>query len=683
MAKNTTLALYKSRWGRVLVFSIAFIATVLLSNTYVPHPATLFPAVGLSLSFLFIEGIEFWPVVFVAALIANLILGLPLAYLIVGPLAQTIQALVGAGLMRKADIDPLFRRAQDMLFLIGIILITSTILPTFGVLLAHSFPLGPQNANVAWDTRYMGNVLCLLVLTPFFLRWFAKPRFSRTPAEIFETFFIFLLLIGIDMAILFGDLTPFVRSTLFYLMLMPLFWIALRLRPRFVTLALLITSIFTLLGLYIGTRVPPAALFTIDLFQIEEFLIVLAIIFFVMVSIEEDRRLNSNLLRSQVGTLENAMYRIQSESKAKNDFIAILAHELRNPLAPVVTAIDLMKLRHEHEPEEIELLAMMEERMNTVRRLLDDLLDVSRIIEGKISLQKEKTNLTEVVRHAIVSTSHLFKERHQPLVFDVPLEPLYVHGDSVRLEQIFSNLLTNASKYSEAGKQVSLVVSNTTDTATVVVIDRGLGIAAEGIDKIFEPFHQASYTQLNKKGLGIGLALVKAFVDMHDGSVRAESAGPGKGSTFTVTLPINNVEIFPEKNDAPDDRPMFSILPARESHKKTILVVDDNDAAASNLGRLLELKNCVVSYAYDGAQAIRQAIDLVPEIIILDIGLPDRDGYSVAKYLRERGYTGKLIALTGFSTTDAREKGKVAGFDHYLIKPISLNELMSVIQDSK
>jgi CheY-like chemotaxis protein len=251
----------------------------------------------------------------------------------------------------------------------------------------------------------------------------------------------------------------------------------------------------------------------------------------------------------------------------------------------------------------------------------------------------------------------------------------------VRLEQVFSNLIANASKYSPSGAPITIQLRSTPKEVEISVSDKGMGIEESALEKIFTPFHQGESVQQNKKGLGIGLALVRGFVDMHDGTVIAESAGLGKGSTFTVTLPS-----VPTKKDEPSPKQTIhkkqTFMPSEPTKSgPRVLVVDDNEAAASGMGRLLDLKGCTVFYAYDGEHAIKEAEEAEPDVILLDIGLPDMDGYTVARTIRTQGYQGRLIALTGFSTDDARAKGASAGFDHYLIKPIGFEEIKQVIPE--
>ena len=686
--RRAFIALQPRHFRVAILLGVSFLVVMWLSERFIPHPATLFPASAIALSVLFLQGIEFWPVVYLTALIGYLLLGVQPVFIIILPIAQALQAVVGAYLLRKAQIDPLLRRSRHIFLLTAILLVVSLIVPSITSFadalntMATSIP----STAVPWLLRYIGTFFCLLIFTPFLLRWLAKPRFSRTPIEAIETISVFALLIIIDFFLFLEGVAVLGGIPVVYFMLVPLFWIALRLRPRFITLALLITSLFAICGLYFGPMPLGAELFTSRLYQIEELLIVLAAIFLIITTLEEDRRLNSNLMHSQMATLENAVARISSESNAKNDFIAILGHELRNPLAPIVSGIDFLKLKNSGNPEETETLVMMEERMRTVRRLLDDLLDISRITEGKIALKKEVISLQTIIRRSIISTTHLIKERHQALNFKAPKERLFIEGDPVRIEQVFSNLITNSSKYSDAGEQITITMRKRDDQAEIVVSDMGVGIETDLLDKIFTPFHQVDSGARSKKGLGIGLALVRSFVEMHKGSIVATSEGSGKGSQFTLLFPLIEDDGSTDASEETARRVASSeradqVRDEKKSDGPRVLVVDDNDAAASGMGRLLELKGCTVFYAYNGKQAIEEAMNTSPDIILLDIGLPDQDGYTVAKTIRARGFRGRLIALTGFSNEDARLKGRDAGFEHYLVKPAGFADLKRVIPE--
>ena len=520
-------------WRTAAILLLAYLVVYELAAYLLPDSVELHPATALALVTLFFGGIRLWPAVFLTALVGAVLAQLPILSIIAVPIAVTLQAVAGAYLLDSTRIDPLFRRYRDTFFMLGIILVISLISPSFEALVNA---LRHTSYNIVdWSESYTATLFCFLIITPFVLRWITKLRFRRTPVEMLEMVLIFAALIGIDYALFIHGISAIVGIPLAYMLLIPLFFISLRLRPRFVTLALFITSLFGIFGTLLHfSPVPLPDRF----FGVESFMIAIAIIFYIVVSQEEDRRVTTGLIRSQVGTLENAVARIKSESNAKNDFIAILAHELRNPLAPIVSGIEVLRLKGIGDSEDAETLDIMADRITTVRRLLDDLLDISRITEGKIALKHETLELKSALERAIFSTDHHRKELHQSLSFKIPPTPLHIAGDPVRIEQIFSNLLTNASKYSNSGDTISLIVRPQDRIVEIEVSDKGVGIAPESLDTIFLPFQQIEQGKRSQKGLGIGLALVRNLVELHRGSVTAMSDGAGKGSRFIVRLPL-------------------------------------------------------------------------------------------------------------------------------------------------
>ncbi|MEK7109534.1 MAG: ATP-binding protein [Patescibacteria group bacterium] len=631
---------YSGREWRIAgVLLVSSAAVSVIAAHYLPAAVALYPAVALALGALFFGGMRIFPAAYGAMLAACALTGVAAPFIVILPVAATAQAVAGAYLLRALRVDPLFRRYRDTFYFTVTVFAASFIGPTLGIF-----------AGADWGQAYAASLFCFFVITPFILRWFTKPRFSRTLREAVEIGAVFAVLLGINVLFFVGGVQTVSGVSVAYILLVPLLFIALRLRPRFVTLALLITALFAIAA--------PAG----NLFEVELFLIALSIISLTVASLEEELRVNANLMHSQFATLENAVSRVSSESKAKNDFIAVLAHELRNPLAPIVSALELLKLKGTHDEDDVRAFDMMTERMGVVRHLLDDLLDISRISEHKVVLKQETVNLEVVLEHAVLSTNHHRKQRHQQLVFRAPKTPLLVRGDPVRLEQIFSNLLTNASKYSDSGDTITLSAQQKDSTAEIEVSDEGLGLSPGALETIFIPFHQLEQSERSMKGLGIGLALVRSFVEMHGGTVAAASDGPGLGSRFTVSLPL-----------------FHSGIPSIKRRGAAALVVDDNDAASGSLGRLLELEGCSVMYAYDTAQAVEQGMRLSPDIIFINTGMPHQDGYAVANTLRGRGFKGHLVALAGSLDKGAGEPGAEGVFGHFLLKPPGLSEVKRVL----
>jgi signal transduction histidine kinase/ActR/RegA family two-component response regulator len=371
--------------------------------------------------------------------------------------------------------------------------------------------------------------------------------------------------------------------------------------------------------------------------------------------------------------------RLREADRRKDDFLAMLAHELRNPLAPVLTAVQLM---HRKQPEGLDTereREVVERQVHHMRRLVDDLLDVSRVTRGKIHLQKHPLDLVVAVGRALEVVRPYIKERGHTLCAELPPGQVWTEADPVRFEQVLTNLLHNAAKYSEPGGRITLTLAREAGEAVVRVADTGTGIPADALPHLFEPFMQVARTlDRAQGGLGLGLTLVKRLVEMHGGRVEAASEGVGRGSVFTVRLPLlpeARVPVAPE-----DTRPEPEVLDA----SRRVLVVDDNVDAAELLAEVLELDGHEVVVAHDGLAALERVGSFAPEVVFLDIGLPGLDGYEVARRVRQRpgGKALKLVALTGYGQASDRQRSREAGFDVHLVKPVELDTVRALVADA-
>lgn len=358
---------------------------------------------------------------------------------------------------------------------------------------------------------------------------------------------------------------------------------------------------------------------------------------------------------------------------AKDQFLAMLGHELRNPLAPIVSALGLLAARADPTIERERVV--MDRQVKHLVRLVDDLLDVSRIVRGKLELRRETVNLSDALSDAVEAVSTLLEHAHQKLELTLPEPPLFVRGDRTRLAQVFANLLTNAAKYSDPGGTISISVASSGNLVEVVVKDTGVGIPKELVPRVFDLFEQGDRTlDRSAGGLGLGLAIVKSIVALHGGAVLASSAGPGRGSEFSVQLPLyRQGTVGPRTRES---RPQ----PVAQSRKR-ILVVDDNVDGAELLARSLDAMGHLTRTAHDGLEALQQVRDFAPEVILLDIGLPIMDGYEVARRLRELDLKQQpaLIALTGYGQQSDYERSRGEGFAHHLVKPIETAQLAALL----
>ena len=365
---------------------------------------------------------------------------------------------------------------------------------------------------------------------------------------------------------------------------------------------------------------------------------------------------------------KNAEQALVESDRRKSDFLAMLAHELRNPLAPIRNGVDFLRQAGGGHAKVPALLNMMDRQITQVVRLIDDLMDVSRISRGKIELRREHFELAPVINQAVEAAQPSYDHMKQDLTVTLPARPVRLSGDPARLAQVIGNLLNNACKFSDRGGHVNVTVERNADQAIVRVRDNGIGIAAKDRERIFEMFTQLDTAIARSKGgLGIGLTLVKDLVEMHGGAVEVHSEGLGRGSEFVLRLPVleDQVPLLQE----PHVRPAGFI-------QRRVLVVDDNADVTDMLAALLEFSGHQVDIAHDGVEAVEAAIRIRPNAVLLDIGVPRLDGYGAARQIREKLGNGVLlIAITGWGQDEDRHRAREAGFDQHMTKPVDYDKL--------
>ncbi len=370
---------------------------------------------------------------------------------------------------------------------------------------------------------------------------------------------------------------------------------------------------------------------------------------------------------------------LKTADRRKDEFLATLAHELRNPLAPIRIALEIMRRGDDKEKEQ-KARKIVERQISYIVRLVDDLLDVSRISQGKIELQIERIELRTAIEMAVETTRSAIESGGHELEINLPDAPVYLDADPLRLSQIFLNLLTNAAKFCEPNGKISIIAETGDNRLAVCVKDSGFGIAPDKLPHIFGMFTQIERSaQRGQGGLGIGLSLVKSLTEMHGGTVEAESEGEGKGCTFTVRLPLaknQKPKKSPKKQIAADAEKTVS--PAKPESRK-VLVVDDNKDAAEMMRVWLTLDGHEVRTAFDGKTAVKTAAQFKPEVCLLDIGLPDINGYEVARQIRKKLPSALLVALTGWGQDEDRRRAKDAGFDAHLVKPVEIEAVEELL----
>ena len=358
----------------------------------------------------------------------------------------------------------------------------------------------------------------------------------------------------------------------------------------------------------------------------------------------------------------------------KDEFLAMLSHELRNPLSAIFNALHILRLEDTENPIQRKAKIVLERQLGQLAHLIDDLLDVSRVITGRIQLHRERLEMRGIVERALESVRSLIEQRKHELSVSLPAEPVWLQGDATRLEQVVVNLLNNAAKYTDEGGQIWLTVEQERGEVVVRVWDTGVGIAPELLPRIFDLFTQADRTlDRSQGGLGIGLSLVQKLVELHGGTVEAHSAGLGHGSEFIVRLPA----LSPE-GESIIARVETAKQPAQTSR---VLVVDDNMDAADMLVMMLQMFGHEVQAAYTGQTALEMAVEYQPDVVLLDIGLPDMNGYEVARHLRQQPQTKdvRLIAMTGYGQDSDRQRSEEAGCEHHLVKPVDPQKLQDLL----
>jgi PAS domain S-box-containing protein len=378
--------------------------------------------------------------------------------------------------------------------------------------------------------------------------------------------------------------------------------------------------------------------------------------------------------------MENELRRVAADlseaARRKDEFLATLAHELRNPLAPIRNGLEIMKMAGSDIGAVEKARSMLERQLEQMVRLVDDLMDLSRISRGKIELKRERVQLAAVVENAVETSRPLIDLMGQELTLTVPQHPIVVDADMTRLAQVFLNLLNNAAKYSERGGHIWLTVERQGSDVVVSVRDAGIGIPADKLGSVFDMFSQVDRSlERSQGGLGIGLNIVKTLVEMHGGSIEGKSDGPGRGSEFVVRLPVVVEASVPPRPKGGE----------QASHKSSlrILIVDDNRDSADSLAMMLKIMGNDTRTAYDGKEGVVLAEEFRPDVLLFDIGLPKLNGYEACRLIRQQpwGKAAILIAVTGWGSEDDRQRSREAGFDHHMVKPADANTLMKLLAE--
>lgn len=670
---QTTPFFTRSLWIRWLSVLAAY--AILLGLQYLtPLPAAftalIAPAFGLALAAGLLYGMEILPALFAGSIVGHVYSGSSF------PLAAGIALgeIAGVALCIALARRPLSKTQYSLdTILTSLVFIGSTlagtalntIIATSALFAAHLIP--GSTIGYVLVARGGASGLGALVVTSYLLAWLGARSTPISRRNLLEKVAFSSVLIAVN-GLFFWSFTGRSISLIpfLYLTILPLLYAGIRFGHRGKMSALMLMTASAMTGTLAGYGPFFGQPMTTALFGVDLFLGLLAFAYLLFASITEENQRSEAVLAEHTANLERALRKIRSADQAKTDFLATLAHELRNPLAPIVSALDILDQRSGHASEAATIIRT---NIKTVTKLLDDLLDISRISRRKFSLTKEHMNLGDTIARAVAVVRTPLEERGHTFSLALPTEELWIHGDSTRIEQVIINLLNNAARYTERGGSVSLSCVCENDYAVIRVEDNGIGISEEMLEKIFEPFQQADSTGDGTAGLGLGLSLVRTLTELHGGTITAASRGRGRGSLFTLRLPALS------RAQLPLFSPESPLGDTPRPRARDILVVDDNEAAAKGLAMLLRRAGHTVRLAHDGRTALSIARERAPHIMILDIGLPDMDGYELARRLRTNGGDTTLIALSGYGTSEDKAKADEAGFRFHITKPVGIAEL--------
>jgi signal transduction histidine kinase len=652
-----------------------------LSMAFAAEQVTaVWPPTGIALAAVLLFGRRVWPAITVGAFLANLTSGAPAAVALGIAAGNTLEAVIAGWLLQRAlCFSSSLAGIKDVLGLAVFGAGLSTMVSaTVGVTSLCLGGVEPWSKFASlWSLWWLGDAVGDLVIAPLLLTaacslrtWEPGQRVRYAEAAILLVLFSVICLIVFAGAIARGVS----HHPLEYVLFPFIIWAALRFGQLGTSVLTFVAAGIAIWGTLRGFGPFADGSVHESLILLTSYMAVVALTGLLLAATMHERNLVARRQADDHAVTQALYAQLREANRHKDEFLALLGHELRNPLAPIRNGLEVLKLPGADPAITERARQMIERQVEHMVRLVDDLLDVSRIIRGKIELRREAVELATVVARAVESSQPLIEAEGHELTVGWSSEPLWLNGDPVRLAQIVGNLLSNAARYTEKGGRIWLTIGREQQEAVLKVRDTGIGIARDVLPRIFEMFFQAQRnTKDAQGGLGIGLSLVRGLVEMHGGRIDAYSAGPGKGSEFVVRLPLMPSEAGEGRRTEVYDRK--GVPPRR------VLVVDDNQDAADSLAMLLRLDGHHVEAAYDGPSALRQAEENPPGVVFLDLGMPHMDGYELARCLRAQpALQGTLlVAVTGWGQPEDRQRTKEAGFDHHLVKPVERDALRGVL----
>ena len=636
------------------------------------HPTLVLSPGGIALAAILLYGYRASAAIAVAVFAVALFAGAsPLVALVLSA-AGTLAPLAGAYVLRNFLVfSASLQRLVDISGILVAAVLSAAISATLemGAFFLAGLTADTLSSSI-WLTHWVGDMLGVVLFAPFILKWCTRPLSGRSTKLRIEKYATVAAVSITSFLIFWMPQTHFA----YYFVFMPLTWAALRTGQRGTSLSLMCFGTIAVFGtaLGYGPFIDQGLLLMI-------FIVTTGALLYIVSGVVESRKLGFRMLEGHVDDLEKALHQMSSEDVAKTKFLSVLAHELRNPLAAVLSSVELLKISAGQNRDTAEQLGTIDEQVNVMAGLLDDLLDISRISHDKLILKRETVSLNDIVDRSVRAAQAMVLRREHTLTVAKPSEDIPLDADPIRLEQIMLNLLSNATKYTEPHGSIKLSAKIEDSMAVIRVRDTGIGIPRHLLARIFEPYYQIERGQVLTEGLGVGLSLTRQLVQMHGGTIEAVSEGEHQGSEFIVRLPVTVHTKAPPAKKAKDSS--SSKTPVVAHHALKVLVVDDNAGVTDALGRLLSLAGHEVVRAYAGAEAIQKARQFHPDVAILDIGLPDMTGYEVARRLRDTtGFTGSLIALTGYGQEHDKKMARDAGFYKHLTKPVSFKNIEAALR---
>ena len=662
----------------LLALFVAYLAAAKLglSLAFVHPSATpIWPPTGIAIVGVLLFGRPACPLVFLAAFLINAYTaGTPATAAAIG-LGNMLEASAGAYFIERwASGRRMLDRVPTIFRFVALMAPTAAISATIGVTTLSVGGYAPWSHYVSiWLTWWMGNLSGALLVVPLVLAWIEPRRETSSDVRPIEIALLFTLVCA-SAVITFGDAGPWPNHTpLSFLTIPPLAWAAFRFGQRFTSLAIATMSTIATWSTVRGSGPFATSSENTALLILATFIATLTATMLPMAAVVAERR-RAEAERARLLDREHAA-RVSAEatSSAKDDFLAMLGHELRNPLSAIATAGHVLSLEQHRDESATHAQRVINRQVRHLARLVDDLLDVTRVTTGKVTLAREPVDFSALVLRCIDSLELSARESGRDPGPRLQLEVgsgLWVNGDATRLEQIVTNLLTNAVKYTPAGGTVRVVAAAEGDEVVIRVADTGIGIDPALLPHIFERFIQADTGPARGHGgLGLGLTLVKHFVELHRGRVSATSEGTGRGSVFTVALPAAPAASKPAAPPA-----------AAVSRGHRVLLVEDQVDAREMMRFALEIAGHEVIAVDDGPRAVAAVADIDPDVAFVDIGLPGFNGYEVARQVRAmRGSAIVLVALTGYGQPSDRAESEEAGFDHHLVKPVDLEKVIALL----